>query len=153
MWKLPETLPTHQKASHSLWKTLVLLSKDKRVLRLGFLVGACNGIGFSYYGEGSFYLIDLLGLTPSLYGNTFIAIAIAGAFGAFISRKLHATLDSLTIMKWGVITTVLGGLLFVVQIMALTFWQAPSSPHSFLGVLGVSILISGEPFREPNFHL
>ena len=143
VWKLPETLPTHQKASHSLWKTLVLLSKDKRVLRLGFLVGACNGIGFSYYGEGSFYLIDLLGLTPSLYGNTFIAIAIAGAFGAFMSRKLHATLDSLTIMKWGVMATVLGGLLFVVQIVALTFWQAPSYALIVATILSMMFLVGG----------
>lgn len=127
LWRLPETLPAHQKTKNSLWGTACLLAKDSRVLRLGFLVGGCIGMAFTYYGEGSFYLIDLLGLTPSLYGNTFICIAMAGVLGGFLSRKLLTRLDSLRVLGYGIKIVLAGGILFPVLIFALTTAQAPNS--------------------------
>jgi hypothetical protein len=83
-------------------------------------------MAFTYYGEGSFYLINLLGLTPSLYGNTFIGIAMAGVLGGFISRKLLTRLDSLRVLGYGIKIVLAGGILFPVGIFALASLQAPS---------------------------
>ncbi len=143
LWRLPETLPVNQKTKNSLWGTACLLARDSRVLRLGFLVGACIGMAFTYYGEGSFYLIDLLGLTPSLYGNTFIGIAVAGALGGFISRKLLGRLDPLTVLGYGIKVVLAGGILFPVLILALTSAQAPNCMLVAATLGGMMVIVAG----------
>ena len=145
LWRLPETLPAHQKTKNSLWITACLLAKDSRVLRLGFLVGACIGMAFTYYGEGSFYLMDLLGLTPSIYGNTFICIALAGVLGGLLSRKLLTRLNSLRVLGYGIKIVLAGGILFPLLIFTLTSIQAPNHMliAATLGSMMVIVLGNG----------
>ncbi len=79
---LYETHPQHARSRYSLLKVMRILIKDPKVLIYGALIGGMNGIMFSYYGEGSFYLIEMLGLSPSAYGASFILLSIAAMIGA-----------------------------------------------------------------------
>ncbi len=89
--------------------------KDPKVLVFGGLVGGLNGIGFAYYGEGPFYLITLLGLSPTLYGMSFIAIAMGFLIGNLSSKFFHHKgIAYQKMISWG-LTLVLGaGFLFSV---------------------------------------
>ena len=102
--KLPETLIPHTEKLPSMFATLCQLAKDKRVIGFGLLVAICNGVTFSYYAEGSFYLIELLGLSPSQYGTTFILMASATIAGSIISRKMQSRIAPLTIIWYGLLT-------------------------------------------------
>lgn len=99
--KLPETLIINQQKLPSLFTIFCQLAKDRKVIGFGLLVALCNGITFSYYAEGSFYLIELLGLSPSQYGTTFALMASATIAGSIISRKMQNKFGPLTIIKYG----------------------------------------------------
>lgn len=109
--KLPETRLTTEGSNSALIHTLKILCTDPFVIGSGIVVGGCNGISFSYYAEGSFYLIELLGLSPSIYGISFILIAAAGVVGNLISRKLFDHYSAPEILYQGLIV-VLGGTAF-----------------------------------------
>ena len=100
---LPETHHSDKRKPISAVEVTAQLLKDTRVLGLGLIVGVCNGISFSYFAEGSFYLIKLLGLSPSTYGTSFIALALASMMGGLTSRKLHSRYDSQAIMRVGLL--------------------------------------------------
>lgn len=106
--RLPETHHADNRQPVSMLAVALQLIKDKRVIGLGLIVAACNGITFSYYGEGAFYLIKLLGLSPSVYGLSFIAIALSTMAGGMLSKKLHNTHMSLNIMHYGLFVIVFG---------------------------------------------
>jgi hypothetical protein len=100
---LPETHYPEGKKQIPILEVALSLIKNRKVIGLGFIVAACNGISFSYFAEGSFYLIKLLGLSPSEYGLSFIAIATSTMLGGMLSKKLHNTHTSQTIMGYGLI--------------------------------------------------
>jgi len=105
---LPETNLNLGKKDVSIltvWKTLLL---DNRVMGFCFLVGLGNGITFSYYAEGSFFMIDMLGLTPSQYGLTFILLAVAGGVGGLLGRRLLKSLSGTEILERGLFLILLG---------------------------------------------
>lgn len=122
--KLHETHPHHQRVPVSILTMALKMLKDRYVWACCLFVAGANGITFSYYAEGSFYLIQLLGLTPSLYGMTFIGIAFAGALGAYISRRLHNSCDSLQILKYGLYVNIVSGFLFAGLTGILLVFQA-----------------------------
>tara|TARA_B100000965_G_scaffold402596_1_gene428887 strand:+ start:2514 stop:3728 length:1215 start_codon:yes stop_codon:yes gene_type:complete len=87
--QLPETKqPGTQRAPllKSAWNVLT----DRRILTYGFLVGGCNGILFSFYGEGPFYFIKILGVSVNHYGLLCLGTAIPLILGSLISRQMHA---------------------------------------------------------------
>ncbi len=99
---LPET-HFNRNAAPSLWTVFTTMASDTSVIGFGLIVGLCNGIIFSYYGEGSFYLIELLKLSPSVFGTTFILIALATLLGGLVSRNLHKRgWSSLEVLQVGV---------------------------------------------------
>lgn len=102
---LPETHDIKVRKNISLTQVAVHLLKDRKVIALGLIVAASNGISFSYFAEGSFYLINLLGLSPSQYGLSFIIIALGGIVGGIVSKKLHNYYNSKTIMSYGILIT------------------------------------------------
>lgn len=65
--KLKETHPHDSSKKVSVWSIGAKLIRDKKVIGFGLIVAGCNGILFSYFAEGSFYLINGLGLSPSHY--------------------------------------------------------------------------------------
>ena len=75
--KLPETHHKDNRQPISIIDIACKLVMDKKVIGFGLIVAACNGISFSYFAEGSFYLIKGLGLSPREYGLSFITIAVA----------------------------------------------------------------------------
>ncbi len=102
---LPETHHASNRKPTSLKEVTFSLLKNQNVIGFGLIVAACNGIGFSYFAEGSFYLIKLLGISPSQYGLSFIGIAVSALMGGIISKKLHTHHTSKTIMLYGIIIT------------------------------------------------
>ena len=110
--KLPETHGVKDQKSISFKEVLPIMLKDKKLIGLGLLVAASNGLGFCYFAEAPFYLMNLLGLTPSEYGFTFIAIAISAMFGGLCSAKLQDNYTSRTILGYGLLLILIAGLSF-----------------------------------------
>lgn len=133
---------THHKENRqpiSLLNVASKLVRDKKVMALGFFVAAANGIGFSYFAEGSFYLIKLLKLSPSHYGLTFLFLAMGAFFGGGVSRKLHNTHTAAEIMNYG-INTIFGGALFFSSMVLLKI-SIPMSREFFIVVTVASQMI------------
>lgn len=139
--KLPES-HLDRTSSVSFGKLTLALAKDIRVFGFGIIVAACNGIHFSYYAEGPFYLIDLLSLTPSTYGLSFIGIAFAGVMGSWISKRLHSRLSSKAILWRGIIVLLCGSGIFLSLILILQALNA-SQPVMVMATLGSMMIISG----------
>lgn len=107
-WKLPETHHKENRNQHSLLKVLSTLMRDKRVIGFAFIVGAANGIYFSYFSEGSFYLIDILHLTPVQYGLSFMLIGGAALGGGLLSKYLNHHHPSQLILNWSIRSMIAG---------------------------------------------
>jgi len=101
--KLPETHPHASRKKFSLWNIAKQLVLDKKVLGFGVIVAGCNGILFSYFAEGSFYLIKGLGLSPKSYGLSFTVIAVATMLGGIVSKRLQNKHSSKEIMGYGLL--------------------------------------------------
>lgn len=108
MTRLPETHPKNNRNPIALLNVLSRLISDKKVIGFGLIVAGCNGILFSYFAEGSFYLIEGLGLSPSKYGLSFMLVASATLAGGMLSRKLHAQHSAKKIMFYGLIIMSIG---------------------------------------------
>ena len=115
--KLPETFVKEHHQHLSMYNIAKCLVNDKKVIGFGLIVASCNGILFSYFAEGSFYLINGLGLSANMYGISFIAIALAVFVGGIISRKLHAYYSSKKIMRLGILIITLSALVLSVVVL------------------------------------
>ena len=101
--KLPETHPHASRKKVSVWNIATQLIRDKKVVGFGLIVAGCNGILFSYFAEGSFYLIKGLGLSPSHYGLSFTVIGASAMFGGIVSKRLQNKHSSKEIMGYGLL--------------------------------------------------
>ena len=101
--KLPETHPQGARRKISMWDIVTQLMLDKKVLAFGLIVAGCNGILFSYFAEGPFYLIKGLGLSPSHYGLSFTVIGASAMLGGIVSKRLHNKHSSKEIMGYGLL--------------------------------------------------
>lgn len=110
---LPETHHAEHRIKNSFKEILVKMSVDRQLIGYVLLVGAVNGIGFSYYAEGPFFMIEMLHLSPSQYGTTLLGVALAYFIGGALSGYLHRYFDSKKIIVFGMITTFLGTIIFV----------------------------------------
>lgn len=109
---LPETNPYVSRKKIVVWSLATQLVLDKKVLGFGLIVAGCNGILFSYFAEGAFYLIKGLGLAPSYYGASFIVIALSTMMGGIVSKKLHSKYSSKKIMGRGLLIIALSTIFF-----------------------------------------
>lgn len=116
---LPETHNVREHKAEKLWTIIKLLALDRRVLAFGFVVAICNGINFSYFAEGSFFLISNLGLTPSKYGMTFMLIGISAMCGGIFSKKLNAAneIAQEKIMSIGIFIVTAGTIVMTLPIL------------------------------------
>ncbi|MBY0280588.1 MAG: multidrug effflux MFS transporter [Alphaproteobacteria bacterium] len=88
--KLPETNQKLKKTNATdLINGAAVVLTDKRVLSFGFLVGTANGIIFSLYSEAPFYMIEMLGISPSQYGMLYFIVGISFVMGGWLSRHLN----------------------------------------------------------------
>lgn len=111
-FKLPETLHKEKRNPVNILKLAIKMLADTKVIALGLIVAACNGILFSYFAEGSFFLIEGLGLSASQYGFSFIAVAMSTMIGGMVSRKLNTRYASKNIMGYGLVIITLAASLF-----------------------------------------
>ncbi|WP_156919001.1 hypothetical protein [Holospora obtusa] len=100
---MPETHPHAFRKKVSAWNIATQFMLDKKVIGFALIVAGCNGILFSYFAEGSFYLIKGLGLSPSHYGLSFTVIAVATMLGEIVSKRLQNKLSSKEIMGYGLL--------------------------------------------------
>jgi Bcr/CflA subfamily drug resistance transporter len=112
LWRLPETHHASQRLPISLRALFLTMITDKKVISMTLLVGGANGINFSFFAEGSFYLIEQLGLTPTQYGFCFFEIALSMLAAGFISKKLHHHFSSMQILGYGLKIVLAGSLMF-----------------------------------------
>lgn len=140
--KLPET-HLNRSNSFSLSSITKSILKDSRIMGFALIVGATNGIYFTYYAEGSFYLIDILGLSPSTYGLTFVIIACSAATGAWMSRRLHDRFTSQEILWRGILLQVTGGSLFVFLTLINGAFELSSTVSIITTLLSMSIISAG----------
>lgn len=82
----------------------------KKVWGYSFLIGASNGILFSYYAEGPFIFIDLLNFTPSHYGLLGIVVGAASMMASALSHRLSTYFSYEKIISLCCTTMVLGTL-------------------------------------------
>lgn len=119
--RLPETHQKENRQKNSVISVLSLLARDKKVIGLALVVAGCNGISFSYFAEGSFYLISLLNLSPTHYGLTFIGIAISTMLGGMTSRHLHKSCPSLRVMDYGLWVIFVSSVVFSISATAAAY--------------------------------
>lgn len=149
--KLPETHHKENRQTSSLLKTILILAKDKKVIGFGLIVGASNGLMFSYFAEGPFYLIEILGLTPSLFGFTFLGIALSSMMGGILSKKLNHHMDSVLIMKYGLMITLTSTLMFSLLILFhLYIFELPILSIVILTVLAQMVTMFGVCMSTSN---
>lgn len=149
-FNLPETyFPSHS-SRVSIFHIAVRMVKDVRVLTFGLIVAGCNGIAFSYYAEGPFYLIELLGMSPSVYGFTFIILAFFGMTGGYISKRLHEKSSSLTILQKGLWTIVIGSFIFLGGISIFSTLSTSSEGIVFFTLGSMGIIFMGIGITIPN---
>jgi MFS transporter, DHA1 family, multidrug resistance protein len=139
--RLPETHPKADRTKVSLWHVAKQLITDTKVLGYGLIIACCWGILFSYFSEGSFYLIRGLGLSPADYGLSFIPIGVAAMVGGMVSKTLQNRYSSKKIMICG---------MFIVD-LALTGFAALAIiahlkgilPHHILPIISLTIAVFG----------
>ncbi|MFN7038272.1 MAG: multidrug effflux MFS transporter [Alphaproteobacteria bacterium] len=123
---LPETHNITNRIPISILDVALKLVKDKNVIGFGLIVAACNGITFSYFAEGSFYLIEILGFSPSSYGFSFILIAVSTMCGGIFSKKLLTSHPAQTVMKYGIFIVITSnGIFSSFIILNSHVWPAP----------------------------
>lgn len=86
--RLPETRIHHNTQSVKVSQAFYALIRDKHVLGCACIIGAINGILFSYYAEAPFVFIKLIGISPSTYGWLGLFIGSASLFGSMLAHKL-----------------------------------------------------------------
>ena len=138
--RLPETLSDQERRSFSLISILWRLLKDKRVMAYAWCIGCVNGIMFSYFSEGPFYLIKTLGLSPIWYGRSFIVIAVAMMAGGRLASYLHGKYDVDVVLQRGAFMMIGATGFFAFVAVMNAVWAVPASV--MIGVTLVAHMIS-----------
>lgn len=116
-YRLPETLDKTKIHNISLPQVIKTLALDKRVILYGIIIGCTNGITFSYFSEGAFFMMDILGMEPSYYGMSFILSAVAAMTGGLLSGRLQNSLGSKKIMALGITLNLVVNSIFTVIVV------------------------------------
>lgn len=136
---LRETHTLENRTPIPITETLTKMARDPHVIGYGMLVAAANGMMFSYFAEGPFFMIELQKLTPSQYGFTFIGLALAMLCSGLIGRKLHDSHSSRSLLNYGLITTLLGTIILLGAVLM------PFNRHLMVGtsILAMMTIMSG----------
>lgn len=107
---LPETMPaeTVPASWKKIWSVARRMCWDLKILGFVCLIGAANGILFSYYAEAPFLFIDLLGFSASEYGLVGLAVASPIFLASLLSHYLNKRWRSEQIILLGVGVIFLG---------------------------------------------
>lgn len=147
---LQETHQTLHKKRPPLKKILrELLSDPKEVAFITF-IGFVTGSIFSYYAEGPFYMINILGISPSAYGMTFLGVASITIPSRYFALKLSQRFSPFFVLKKGIQLFMMGGCLFTG--MTFLLFKVQSSPiyHIYLTLGCIMILMTSSGMILPN---
>ncbi|MEI5990706.1 hypothetical protein A5881_002211 [Enterococcus termitis] len=145
--RLPETLVANERVSIKLVPIIKRLLSNPKVLTYGFLIGAMNGVLFSYYAEAPFIFIEQFHLSTAMYGFLGMGVASASILGSLLSKRLLAVYQPEKIILIG-IGTMLVGALFLLLASAVTVF--PNEVQFWLILLGLFILLTGMGTSLPN---
>ncbi len=108
IFKLPETNKNIGKSdTNKFWTVFKYMLSDKSVLCYGGIIGAFNGIMYSFYIEAPFIFIRQLNIHPSNYGYLILLLSLSGLAGSTFSRWLqHKNINDKIIIKGGIILSV-----------------------------------------------
>lgn len=146
---LPETRVKDaiSKSDPQIFTTIIT---DKWVIACGILIACCNGIQFSYYAEGPFYLMNILELSPVLYGISFIGIAVAGMVGGHISHTLHKYKDSNAILQNGITIALCGSTFFIIGTIVNVYLQLSNWYMISITFISMFIMMIANGMIIPN---
>ena len=148
---LPETHPRAVRKQTTIKDIIIQLITDRKVLGFGLIVAGGNGILFSYFAEGSFYLINGLGLSPSDYGLSFIPIGASAMWGGILSKKLQNKMTSQEVMGYGlVITTSATALFSLISVIHHYTWTFSATTMIAVTVLSQMGSIFGQCMATSN---
>ncbi|MGX7243813.1 multidrug effflux MFS transporter [Enterococcus quebecensis] len=145
--RLPETFQVSERAPVKLVPIIQRLVASPKVLTYGFLIGAINGVLFSYYAEAPFVFIEAFHLSTATYGFLGIGVAGASILGSLVSKRLLPIYQPEKIILIG-IKTMMFGTVFLLLASAATF--LPSAAQFWLMLVGIFILLTGTGTALPN---
>jgi Bcr/CflA subfamily drug resistance transporter len=152
--QLPETLSKAQSSQMTAKPKVIAMAKqllrDPKVIAYALIIGACNGLIFSYYGEGSFVFIDLLGLLPSQYGLFGMVIAAATLMASMVSLRMNNKVNSERIVFYGCAITLLGVALLKIITLLQGFYLLSNNGTAALMLLSCAISFVGIGLIIPN---
>jgi Bcr/CflA subfamily drug resistance transporter len=146
--RLPETHPKAERTKVSLRHVAKQLITDPKVVGYGLIIACCWGILFSYFSEGSFYLIRGLGLSPADYGLSFIPIGVAAMVGGMVSKTLQNQYSSKKIMICGLLIVDLALTGFAA--LAMIYHLKGIFPHHILPIVSLTIAVFGMSMVTAN---
>lgn len=98
---LKETRPAEMPAVPSMTSLFVRMISDKHIWTFAFLIAACNGILFSYYGEAPFIFLELLKFKASHYGMFGMFVAVPIMLASYASHRLNTCMKSDSVIFLG----------------------------------------------------
>ena len=148
---LPETrLPGPKQPVASFFLTAKYLLQDKMVLGLCYIVGAINGIIFSFYAEAPFIFINILKVPAEHYGLIGLVISLSYIIGSEASRRLNHNKSPKSIIKLGCWTMCLGAVIFMfAAYMGMIEYEKGSLAYIAIG-LPLLIIFTGIGITIPN---
>lgn len=146
-FRLPETFEVSKRVPVKIVPIIRRLLRSPKVLTYGFLIGAINGVLFSYYAEASYIFIEQFHLSTVMYGFLGIAVAGASILGSLLSKRLLSIYEPEKIILLGIKTMMFGTLFLLITSVANSL---PESVQFWLMLIGIFILLTGTGMALPN---
>ncbi|SCW64411.1 drug resistance transporter, Bcr/CflA subfamily [Paenibacillus tianmuensis] len=146
MVSLPETRVSTSSGIRTFSVAKRLIS-DRRIWAFGFLIGASNGILFSYYAEAPFIFIEFFHMSPGVFGFLGIFVALSSIIGAMLSKKLLNRVPAEKIIFLGSLVTMAGAVCLTVLAL---YGMSPSVAGLAFMVASIFILLLGIGMAIPN---
>ncbi|WP_086314510.1 hypothetical protein A5821_002085 [Enterococcus sp. 7F3_DIV0205] len=145
--RLPETFEVSKRVPIKLIPIIKRLLTSPKVLTYGFLIGAINGVLFSYYAEAPFIFIEQFHLSTAMYGFLGIGVAGASILGALLSKRLLPIYQPEKIILIGIRSMLFGAFFLLVASAATVL---PEMIQLWLMLMGIFILLTGTGTALPN---
>jgi Bcr/CflA subfamily drug resistance transporter len=148
---LPETrIPGSKQQIESFFLTAKRLFQDKMVLGLCYIVGAINGIIFSFYAEAPFIFINILKVPAEHYGLIGLVISLSYIIGSETSRRLNHNKSPKSIIKLGCWVMFLGAtMLMLAGYMGMIAYEKGNLAYIAIG-FPLLIIFTGIGITIPN---
>lgn len=144
---LPETYQVEKRVQVKLLPLIKRLLTDPKVMTYGFLIGAINGILFSYYAEAPFIFIEHFHLSTAVYGFLGIGVAGASILGSLLSKRLLPIYRPEKIIYMGICCLLLSSSCLLLTVLSAFL---PNTLQMCLILLGVFVVLTGTGMALPN---